>query len=57
MQFASNIIPSGMVSIIGVDLDQIHRISEEVYRRSGRSIVIANYLARGIGLSIDLFVY
>lgn len=46
MQDASNAVPSGMVSILGLDAERINKLCEEA-RAEGEVLQIANYLCPG----------
>lgn len=47
MQAAADASKSGMVSIVGLDIATVEKICQEAQTKSGKQIVIANYLVDG----------
>jgi [acyl-carrier-protein] S-malonyltransferase len=47
MQAASDAVDSGMVSIIGLDKSKVAELCEAASEKSGKKVVIANYLCSG----------
>jgi [acyl-carrier-protein] S-malonyltransferase len=47
MQAASDASSSGMVAIIGLEVDAVQKICDEASKKTGKPIVIANYLVSG----------
>merc|ERR1719362_78468 len=47
MQKAADAMPSGMVSVIGLDSEKTAELCAEASKQSGKTVQIANYLCKG----------